>query len=351
MKAGNTIFVFLAILFIAGTTLNAESESTDGPPSLGIMLDLSGLPPLLTKHLGLSADQGVRVRNVHREGPADKAGLERDDIIIGFQGEEVTEAKEFARAVRQARIGTEVSLEIIHLGRRKTVNLRLEPFPREPDWKYPPEPEIVQSWRPGKMFRLRPGDKDWMEIPFDKFPDIDLNIERFFKELYCFHHNEGGESYTVTIEGSPEDENTTITVKIDNGEGKTVEYKTTVGDIDQLPKKYRDVVKEDLDKARESCRNKCFRHFSPPYAPWPKIREYFHDKDYFPFGSDEPWYRPGNPIYDRIEKEMHQLRERIEELEKSSKESLERLSDKLKEKKSQYEEKWGRQKKDQFEEL
>ena len=93
---------------------------------MGIKLDPIPLPDLLRKHLDLSPDQGIRIINIYRDSPADKAGLERDDIIIGFQGKDLNSNSELVSAVRQAGVGAEVSLEVIHLGQRKTVELKLE---------------------------------------------------------------------------------------------------------------------------------------------------------------------------------------------------------------------------------
>ena len=54
------------------------------------------------------------------------------------------------------------------------------------------------------------------------------------QEMYSFSHSEDGKTYTVTIEGSPADPQTQITVKSDE-----TEISTTVEKIDKLPEPYR----------------------------------------------------------------------------------------------------------------
>ena len=152
MKAKNIILTIVLVLVCAGTGLPADTDSTEPRPYIGVMLDVVPLPDLLVKHLGLEPGQGIRIANIHRDSPADKAGLERDDIIIGFEGGLVDDRQQFVDNVRKAGIGTEISLEIIHLGKRNTVKLTLEGLKGDFDLKYPPEPEVVQSWRPGKIF-------------------------------------------------------------------------------------------------------------------------------------------------------------------------------------------------------
>ena len=185
MKAKNIAAIVMLVLFLAGSGLLAQSDSTDVRPYIGVLLDTTPLPDLLVKHLGLSPGQGIRIQNVHRGGPADKAGLERDDIITGFEGEDVVDNEAFVDEIRKAGVGAEVSLEIIHLGQRKTVTLTLEAMEGEFDLKYPLEPEIVQLWRPGKIFQLRPGDENWIEILKDGMPaEVDVNIlTDFVREL------------------------------------------------------------------------------------------------------------------------------------------------------------------------
>ena len=366
MKAKNIILTIAMVLVWAGTTLAAETDSNDARPYIGVMLDAAPLPDLLVKHLNLEPGQGIRIANIHRGSPADKAGLERDDIIVSFEGSNVDDQQQFVRDVRKAGIGTEISLEIIHLGNRRIVKLTLEGLKGDSDLKYPPEPEIVQSWRPGKIFKLKPGDEDWMEVLRDNIPsDFDVNIKKFFNELYTYKHSDG-EDYTITIEGSPNDDDTTIIVK--TGE-KT--YKTTLKEIDELPEKYQKPAEHAVKDARKATKSsklpekyqkpaeqavkdarkatkssklpekyrkpaeqavkdarktaksrKFYQNINPPSKPYfEKIRPDFK-APIAPFG-------PGDEMFESIKKQMKELQQRLDKLEKwhkdtfDSKESVE----------------------------
>ena len=139
MKVKSITLTITLVLFWAGTGLAADTDPNDARPYIGVMLDPAPLPDLLVKHLNLAPGQGIRIANIHCGSPADKAGLERDDIIIGFQGKDVDDQQKFVDDVRKAGIGTEVSLQIIHLGKRKTVMLKLEGMKGDFDLKYPPD--------------------------------------------------------------------------------------------------------------------------------------------------------------------------------------------------------------------
>jgi len=309
MKAKNIILTIALVLAWAGTGLSADADPNDERPYIGVMLDGAPLPELLVKHLDLKPGQGIRIANIHRGSPADKAGLERDDIIIGFEGGDVDDQQQFVDNVRKAGIGTEVSLEIIHLGKHRTVSLKLEGLKGDFDLKYPPEPEIVQSWRPGKIFKLKPGDEDWMEVFRDNMPsDFDVNIKKFFKELYTYKHSSDGEDYTITIEGNPNYDETTISVKV--GEK---EYKTTLKEIDKLPEKYRKPAEQAVKDAQKAAgTRKFYKGFDPQSFNW---KPYF-EKMRPGFKAPIAPFGPGDEMFDSIKRQMKALQQRLNKLEK-----------------------------------
>ncbi len=321
MKTKNVALISFVVLLFVAATPSAELKADETRPYMGVWLDTSPLPDLLIKHLGLSPDQGIRITNVHRDSPADRAGLERDDIIIALEGDKVlsSESQKFIDKVRKSAIDTEVALEIIHLGQRKTIQLRLEPFDGGRDFKYPPEPEIVQSWRPGKMFRLKPDGKDWIEI---ELPFIGKSLE-----VYDYHHLGNGAEYTITIEGDPNDEDTKITLRLGDEE-----YKSTVGRIDKFPEKYRDAAAEALKNSRKYSmqrRQTRTKRFSIPPVPRPdELFKSLKDRSRFPVTPEVPPFAPDEGMLDKIEKQMRKLQERIEELEKRLRETPTRSSDK-----------------------
>jgi hypothetical protein len=304
---------------ILGSASSAGSER----PYIGVLLDPAPLPELLAKHLNLDAGQGIRISNITVDSPADQAGLERDDIIIAFQDEKVTSSEQLVDAVRRAGIGTEISLDIIHFGQRKTLKLALEPLQPHGKPKYPPEPEIVTSWRPGKFFRIGPEGRQWVEIPFDRIPEFDLDVRSFVKELHTYHHKTDSEDYTITIEGDPADEDSSIVVR--SGES---EYRTTVGEIDALPEEYREPVREAVDSARDSVKKdvRIRGRFRLPEPPRPDIYEkYFRA---IPRPDLEHWSEQKDRALEELREQMDRLQEGMKELERRNREMFEKLLDK-----------------------
>lgn len=317
MKIRNiTLFISMALL-LAGMAFGAESDNSH--PYLGVLLDTTPLPELLTKHLGLPPGQGVRIRNIQNNSPAEEVGLERDDIIIRIGDKDIYKYESVVLTVQEAQVGEEITLEVIHLGKHKTINVKLGATEGEPDWKYPPEPEVEQILRPGKLFRMSPEDQKWVEILTDELPE-GLNLNKLFKESYTSFHYDGDKRYKIVIEGNPNDQDSTVTVIADDNE-----YKATVGSLDKLPEKYR----EEADMAVKNARKRKFddTFLSSPQPP-EGLKNYFFQQPDFKIRPSEPMFQQENRTLDKIQEQMSQLIERMKELEKSQSELLNRLPEK-----------------------
>lgn len=306
------------VLWILGSASYAQ-----GPRALmGVELDSAPLPELLTKHLGLDAGQGVRVRNVVVDSPADKAGLVRDDLVTAFQGKKVTHVEQVVEGVRGAGVGDEVSIEVVHLGQRQAVQVKLEAARENPQLKYPSEPEAVTTWRPGKVFKIGPDGQEWMEIPPNKVPDFNVDVNRFFKEVRTFHHSTDGEDYTVTIEGDPKDQGSIVIVQA-GGE----EYRTTVGKLDTLPEKYRGRARETVDNARRDVKTDVVvgRKFRLPEPPRPEM--YRGLLRSIPRPDMERLSERTDRALEKVQEQMERLQERMQALEERNRQMLDRLLD------------------------
>ncbi len=320
MKTKHIIVIVSTLLFTTGMAFCADSQSSDTHPVIGIALDSTPLPALLIKHLGLQPGQGIRIENVLKGSAADQAGIDRDDIIIGFEGKDLYDGDTIVKAVQQAKAGDEVSLQIIHLGQRKTVSLKLTVVSNTSDWKYPNEPQVEQFFRPGRVFRLTPGDQSWTQIFNGQLPgDVKSNINSFFNEIYSYNYNSDGKQYSVTIEGDPNNSASTVTVKIDNDQ-----YKTTIGELDKIPEKYREAAKNAIENAKQK------QTSNPSFGPnwW---QDGFSDNFMPKLRMDSPLLNvpdgSTNPIYKQLEDQMKQMQKQFDEMEKNQQKLLDRFND------------------------
>jgi serine protease Do len=77
-------------------------------PWLGV--GLSNVSQWLALRYNLAVDEGAFITEVAIGSPADEAGIEPGDVIIEFDGEEITTADELIQAIHSRQIGQRVSI-------------------------------------------------------------------------------------------------------------------------------------------------------------------------------------------------------------------------------------------------
>jgi serine protease Do len=73
----------------------------------------------LAESYGVREGTGARVASVATDGPAAKAGIQQDDVIVKFDGKDVTSMRGLPRLVSQTPIGKEVEIEVSRKGQRR----------------------------------------------------------------------------------------------------------------------------------------------------------------------------------------------------------------------------------------
>jgi serine protease Do len=127
-----------------------------------------------TEH-GLEVPIGARIESVTAGGPAARLGLERGDLVVGFDRERVEYPSQLARWVAATAPGTEVEFvwvrdEVQHIGRAALS----ESQEKQPPWAA----EAVQPAPPPP--------------PGDRIAEIERQVERLNRELRALRNKSGG---------------------------------------------------------------------------------------------------------------------------------------------------------------
>ncbi|MEW6380526.1 MAG: DegQ family serine endoprotease [bacterium] len=109
-------------------------------------LVIQKVTPDLAKSFGLKENKGALVAEVVEGSPADKAGLKQGDVVISFNGKEISEYTDLSRMAGLTRPGTKVRLEIIRDMKKKEVTVEIGTFTGEAQVaKGPVETELGMS--------------------------------------------------------------------------------------------------------------------------------------------------------------------------------------------------------------
>ena len=78
------------------------------------------ITPRLAKAMNLPVQNGVLVSDVFPNTPAEKAGIKSGDVIVGFNGKDISDANSFQLAVSECAPGSSATVKMLHNGRPET---------------------------------------------------------------------------------------------------------------------------------------------------------------------------------------------------------------------------------------
>ena len=96
---------------------------------LGVMIQK--ITTELAETFKLSNTHGALVNDVVPNGPADRSGLKRGDIIVKFNGEEILSVENLPKQVAAVQPGKSVKVEVIRDGNKKSLDVTLDKMQEE----------------------------------------------------------------------------------------------------------------------------------------------------------------------------------------------------------------------------
>jgi serine protease Do len=87
--------------------------------------------PELAKSFGLDRERGALVADVMSETPAEKAGIERGDIITEFNGRKIEEMNDLPRVVANTPPNADVPVKVLRKGQEKVVQVKITEMKEE----------------------------------------------------------------------------------------------------------------------------------------------------------------------------------------------------------------------------
>ena len=108
------------------------SIKATGKPDLGWLgVDAKAITPEIAEALGMSEPVGAIIKSVDKDGPADKAGLKRGDVIIALEGKKILTPAELPRMVAFGHIGKTVTFKVLRQGKTLEIKALVEKRPEK----------------------------------------------------------------------------------------------------------------------------------------------------------------------------------------------------------------------------
>jgi serine protease DegQ len=90
---------------------------------------VQSLTPDLAEALSLDAKEGVVVNGVEPASPAEKAGIKKGDVIVGFRGEPIKSAQDLRNRIGLTAVGTNAPLTVLRDGKRRDLTASIDSMP------------------------------------------------------------------------------------------------------------------------------------------------------------------------------------------------------------------------------
>jgi len=94
---------------------------------LGVMIQ--NITPTLADQFKLKDTKGALVGDVEPDGPAAKAGFSAGDVVLSFNGHNVTDSRHLRLEVAETAPGSSVPVEILRNGERQKLEVTVKPIP------------------------------------------------------------------------------------------------------------------------------------------------------------------------------------------------------------------------------
>lgn len=144
LSATLRMYIYIVTGLLPAMALGADPDAPE-PRDAWLGVNIVPVPAAVSSQLGLD-ETGLMVGNVVRDSPADRAGFERYDVLVLFDGRSVpSEERAFADMVRQSDLTAPVGVELIRQGKRQTLEVSLVTRPEDGlfDYRYEIEPDVV----------------------------------------------------------------------------------------------------------------------------------------------------------------------------------------------------------------
>jgi serine protease Do len=124
-QSGGNIGIGFAIPVNLVKNLVPELETKGSITRGWLGVSVQPVTPDLARSFNLDKEQGALVGDVTAQGPAEKAGIKRGDVIVSYDGKKIQETATLPALVAATPVGKTVAVEVMRDGKMQSINVTI----------------------------------------------------------------------------------------------------------------------------------------------------------------------------------------------------------------------------------
>jgi serine protease Do len=130
-QGGGNVGIGFAIPVNLAKSITDQLRETGKVTRGWLGVSIQTVTPELAKSFGLEEPRGALVADVTADGPAEKAGLQRGDVITAFEGKTVKDSHELPTLVAQSPVGKNAEVKVLRGGKERSFSVTLGQMPEQ----------------------------------------------------------------------------------------------------------------------------------------------------------------------------------------------------------------------------
>ena len=170
-------FIFLiALLFHSNLYSQVKEKITikEYKNKSWIGIQIKDIPSDVAEKNNLKNNYGVLITKIEKNSPAEKAGLNENDIILEYNGKEIKNTEDLINLVRKEKTGQKVKLLVLRDKNKQNFTITIEEKPKKRffEGKFPDSFPFAFNWNRPKLglelFELNPELGEYFQSPTKK---------------------------------------------------------------------------------------------------------------------------------------------------------------------------------------
>lgn len=167
------MFILLLPAILLGACKRDDQHTVQVTKKSGAWLGVRVVPLSEKMMKNMDIDKGVKITRIFKDSPADKAGLEVDDIILAYNGTDIAIPEDLVDMVEQTGIGGQAKITYLRSGEKISVTASIAERKSNTQFRFfghperPPKEKSKEAWLGVETTSLSDQLRSYFKAPGD----------------------------------------------------------------------------------------------------------------------------------------------------------------------------------------